>query len=339
MPLTVVVGGFFGDEGKGKVASYLALSDKPSIAVRCGAINAGHTVVFGGRVYKLRSVSSAFVNPSTRLMIAAGALIRLDVFFREVDETGARGRIFVDPSTGVIEERHVEAERSDPYLSKEVGSTLQGVGTAMADRVLRRLRTAKDFPELRPLLADVAEEVHRALERGEAVHIEGTQGTFLSLYHGTYPYVTSRDTTASAFASEVGVGPKDVDEVVVVFKAYVTRVGGGPLPGEIPSEEAERLGWIERATVTGRIRRVAPFNFELARRAVMLNSATQVAITKIDALFPAARGCREWGCLPAEARRWVEGVEDELKVPVTLISTGEEVEMMVDRRRELGLLR
>lgn len=337
MPLAIVVGGFFGDEGKGKIAAYLALADNPSIAVRCGSINAGHTVVYGNRVWKLRLVPSFFVNKNVKLMIAAGALMRLDVFFSEVEETGVRGRIFVDRNTGVIEDRHVEAEKRDAFLVKDVGSTLQGVGFAMSDRVLRRLRLAKDFDVLRDYLVDVSLEVNNAIDRGELVYIEGVQGTFLSLYHGTYPYVTSRDTTASAFASEVGVGPKKVDEVIVVFKSYVTRVGGGPLEGELPLEEAERLGLVEVATVTGRRRRVALFNVDLAKKAIMLNSATQVAITRLDALYPNDKCVREWGKLSKDTRNWIENIENSLKTPITIIGTGEDALCTIDRRKELGL--
>ncbi len=338
MPLHVLVGGFFGDEGKGKIASYLALADRPSIAVRTGSVNAGHTVVYNGKIYKLRLIPSFFVNPSTKLFIAAGALIRLDVLFREIEETGSRGRLFIDFNTGVIEDRHIDMERNDPFLSRDIGSTLQGVGYAMADRVLRRLRIAKEFDVLRDMLIDVAEEVSKAIDMGETVYIEGVQGTFLSLYHGTYPYVTSRDTTASAFLSEVGIGPKKVDHVIVVFKSYVTRVGGGPLEGELSSEEAEKLGLIEIATVTGRRRRVAPFNFNLAGRAVMLNSATQIAITRLDALFPEDRCVREWDKLSIDARRWLLDIENRLKVPITIISTGEDIMCTIDRRREYGVV-
>lgn len=339
MPLAIVVGGFFGDEGKGKIASYLAIADRPSIAVRCGSINAGHTVSYMGRTWKVRLVPSFFVNPSTKLMIAAGSLIRLDVLFKELDETDTRGRLFVDFNAGVIEERHVEAEKSDSFLAGEIGSTLQGVGSAMADRVLRRLKLARDFDILRGIVIDVSLEVNRALDNDELVYIEGVQGTFLSLYHGTYPYVTSRDTTSSAFASEVGVGPKRVNDVIVVFKSYVTRVGGGPLDNELTYEEARRLGLIEVATVTGRIRRAALFNIDLARRAVMLNSATQIAITKLDVLYPDAKCVREWNKLPRCARMWLEELESALKVPVTIVSTGEDVLCTVDRRIELGLNR
>jgi len=337
--LTIVVGGFFGDEGKGKIVAYMSLADDVAVAVRCGAVNAGHTVVFNGKSWKLRALPSAFVNRNTRLLIAPGALVRLDVLFKEIRETGSEGRVFLDFNTGIIEEGHVERERRDAYLSGKVGSTLQGVGAAMSDRVLRRLRLAQDFKELKHMVRDVPAEVSEALGKGLNVLVEGTQGTYLSLYHGTYPYVTSRDTTASAFASEVGVGPKHVDEVVVVFKAYVTRVGGGPLEGELPPEEVSRRRWDEVATVTGRRRRAAPFNFRLARRAVMLNSATQAAITKLDVLYPDASGVREWSKLPYEVRRWVEEVESEIRVPVTLVGTGPDATQVIDRRKELGFLR
>ncbi|MEZ0248703.1 MAG: adenylosuccinate synthetase, partial [Thermoproteus sp.] len=219
-------------------------------------------------------------------------------------------------------------------LMKTVGSTGQGVGAAMMDRVLRRLRLARDFEELKPYLADVPAMIHEMKDRG--VLIEGTQGTFLSLYHGTYPYVTSRDVTASGVLSEAGVGPKAVDEVVLVFKAYVTRVGGGPLPGELPPEEAERRGWAERGAVTGRPRRAAPFSLDLARRAVLLNTPTQIAVTKIDALFREAAGKTRWQDLPPEARKWVEDLEEALKVPITLLGTGPEPRHMVDLRKEKG---
>jgi len=145
--------------------------------------------------------------------------------------------------------------------------------------------------------------------------------------------VTSRDTTAAAVCSEVGVGPTKVNEVLVVFKAYVTRVGGGPLPGELPEDEAERRGWSEVATVTGRKRRAAPFNFDLARRAVMLNGATSVAITKLDVLYPDSTGARSWGELSLEAREFVEKVEEELKVKVALVGTGPKVLDVVDLRQ------
>jgi len=334
--LTLIVGGFFGDEGKGKISAYVSLAKNYDYAVRTGAINAGHTVVFRSRKFKLRVVSAGFVNEKTKLIIPPGALIRLDVFFNEVKELGVENRVMVDYNTGIIEAIHVERERSDSVLAS-IGSTFQGVGAAMSDRVLRRLRLARDFKELEKYLCDAPFILNKALDRGEKVLVEGTQGTFLSLYHGTYPYVTSRDTTAPALLSEAGIGPKRVSEVIVVFKAYVTRVGEGPLDGELNYEEAVKRGWIEKGTVTGRLRRVAPFNFELAKKSTMLNSATQIALTKLDALFPEVKGVRSWDKLPSEAKKWIEEIESILKIPVTLIGTGEEVEEIVDRTRELGM--
>ena len=334
--LTLLVGGFFGDEGKGKIAAYITLYRQYKYAARTGAINAGHTVTHMGRSYKLRTVPSGFINPETFLLIPPGALIKLDVFTNEIGELRVGNRICVDNQTGVIEEVHVEREKTDPLL-RTIGSTFQGVGAAVSDRVLRRLKLARDIRELEKYLCDVPLIVNSVLDRGEKIIIEGTQGTFLSLYHGTYPYVTSRDTTASALISEVGIGPRRVDEVVVVFKAYVTRVGEGPLEGELSEDEITRRGWIERGTVTGRLRRAAPFNLELAKRAVLLNSATQIAITKIDTLFPETRGIKSWDKLPSTVKKWIDEVESYLKKPVTLIGTGEEVVDTIDRTRDLGV--
>ncbi len=290
-------------------------------------------MVFGGRTYKLRQVPSAFVYEGARLYVGAGVLIDPDVFLREVMETGVEGRIWVDPQCGVIEERHKQIDRSDKHLSKVIQTTGTGTGPAMADRVRRVARVARDEPRLRKYLDDVAERVNDAIEKGLNVLIEGTQGTYLSLYHGTYPYVTSKDVTASAACSDVGVGPTRVDEVIIVFKSYLTRVGGGPLEGELSYEEAKRRGWVEYGTVTGRPRRVAPFNFKLARRAVRLNGATQAALTKIDVVYPEAAGVTRFEKLPAEAVRFIEEVEAELGIPVTLVSTGPDAFQIVDRRR------
>ncbi|MEM2740067.1 MAG: adenylosuccinate synthetase [Candidatus Bathyarchaeia archaeon] len=332
MTCIVLVGGFFGDEGKGKVASYLAIKNNVDANVRTGSVNAGHTVVWGGVTYRLRMVPSGFVNPRTKLYLAAGCNINPSIFLEEVKLVGVEGRIWIDRQASVIESVHIERDRSE---GGRIGTTGQGVGPAQEDRVKRIAKLTSEVDELKPYLDDVALRVNEILDRGCVVLLEGTQGTYLSLIHGTYPYVTSRDTTASAICSEVGIGPKKVDEVIVVFKSYVTRVGKGPLEGELSEEEARRRGWLEVATVTGRVRRSAPFNFELARRAVMLNSATQIAITKLDSLYPEAAYVKSFEDLPREARMFIERIEDEVKVPVTLIGTGPRVEDVVDRRYEI----
>jgi len=334
MPCTVVVCGFFGDTGKGKIISYLALKDKVSVAARAGVgPNAGHTVIYNNKTYKLRMIPSAFVYEKSRLLIGPGVLVNPEVFLNEVRLVNADNRAGLDPQCAIIEPKHIEIDRAG-HLASKIKTTGTGTGPCNADRVLRKAKLAKDVPELQPFLTDVPLEVNTAIDSGENVLIEGTQGTFLSLWHGTYPYVTSKDVTASAACSDVGVGPKKVDEVIVVFKAFVTRVGAGPLPGEISWEEAEKRGWAEIASVTGRRRRAAPFNFDLAKRAVMLNSATQAAITKIDILFPECKNARSFSDLSDEAKKFIKKVENEIKTPVTLIGTGPEVWDVVDRRFE-----
>ena len=154
----------------------------------------------------------------------------------------------------------------------------------------------------------------------------------LSLYHGTYPYVTSRDTSASAICSEAGVGPTRINQVIVVLKSFITRVGTGPLPGEITKEEAIKQGWFETAAGTGRDRRAAPFNLELAKKAATLNGATQIALTKLDCLYPESKGTKTYDQLPKDAKAFIENVEKQTDVPVTLIGTGPDALDLVDRR-------
>ncbi len=333
MGATVVVGGFFGDEGKGKVISYLALRDNPVIAVRGGVgPNAGHTVVFGGKEIRLRMLPSAVVNRETRLMLGAGVLVDPTVFLAEVDMMKAWDRVMLDRLCAVIDDVHRQRDR-EGHLKKVIGTTGTGTGPANADRVMRTVRIARDAPQLSRYMGDIAEEVNRAIDGGRTVLVEGTQGTFLSLYHGTYPYVTSKDVTASSICSDVGVGPRKVDEVIVVFKAYVTRVGAGPLDGELSPEEAAKKGWQEFGAVTGRARRAAPFNYGLAKRAVMLNSATQIALTKLDGVYPECRGVKRMEDLGPEALRFVESVEEYTRVPVTLIGTGPSAEEIIERRQ------
>jgi len=331
LPCKVVVGGFWGDEGKGKIISYLALRDKVDIGVRGGVgPNAGHTVQFEGKTYKLRMIPSIFINEKARLLIGAGVLVNPKIFLEEINQTGCKNRIGLDPNCVIIEDKHIQEDKSSSHLSKQIGTTGTGTGPCNVDRVKRIAKTAKDIPELKDFLVDVAFEVNKAVDEGKDVLVEGTQGTFLSLYHGTYPFCTSKDVTASSICADVGLGPKKIDEVLVVFKAYITRVGGGPLPGELSQEEAEKLGWVEVATVTGRKRRVAPFNVDLAKRAVMLNSASQIAITKLDVLFPSCKGIKKYAELPDEAKNFIKNIENSIGVPITLIGTGPEVYDIID---------
>ena len=332
MTSTVVVGGFFGDEGKGKIISYLAIKDNPKIIVRGGAgPNAGHTIRDGDKIYKVRMLPSGFLNKNSKVMIGPGVVVNPDVLNKEIQDFDVVGRAFIDRHCGIIEETHLVRD-SKGELKEKIGSTGSGTGPANADRAMRVLNLAKDFDSLSSLTVDVPLEVNSAISANEHVLIEGTQGTFLSLWHGTYPFVTSKDVTASGICADVGIGPTKVDEVIVVFKSYVTRVGTGPLDKELSVEDAEKKGWSEFGTVTGRQRRAADFDFDLARRAIMLNGATQISITKLDVLFTDCAGKTSFDELSDDAKAFIENVEAELNIPVTIIGTGPEVNDVVDRR-------
>jgi adenylosuccinate synthase len=333
MPCLVTVGGFFGDEGKGKIVAYLAKHDNPSIAVRGGVgPNAGHTFAFEGKEYKVRMLPSAALNPATRLLIGAGVLVNPKILLDEIAMFKSDDRTYVDGQCGIIEQEHIDRDKSEDHLKIKVGTTGTGTGPANADRALRTLKLARDMPDLSLYIEDVSNSVNYAIEAGEKVLVEGTQGTYLSLFHGGYPYVTSKDVTASGICSDIGIGPKRVDDVLVVFKAYVTRVGGGPLENELSEDEAKKRGWLEFGSVTGRQRRAAPFDFALAKKAVRLNSATQLAVTKLDVMFPECARVRDWSKMPADARKFVEEIEGELGVKVALVGTGPELDDIVDRR-------
>jgi adenylosuccinate synthase len=333
MPCTVIVGAFWGDEGKGKIISYLALKDNLDFCVRTGSVNAAHTVWHEGQKYALHMVPAGFINPKCRLLIAPGANVHVGQFFKEVELTKVGTRVGIDFQTSIIEAKHSEQDKASAH-NRGIGTTGWGVGPALEERVRRTAKLAKDLPELKPYLADTITEVNEGIDQGKQVLLEGTQGFMLSLFlGGGYPYVTGRDTGASAIASEAGVGPTRVDDVIIVFKSFITRVGAGPLPGEITKEEAQKRGWFEVAAGTGRDRRSAPFDFDLAKKTAKINGATQAALTKLDCIFPACAGKRNFDDLSKEAKQFVKEVETRTGVPVTIIGTGPDALDIIDLRK------
>jgi len=359
MTVTIIVGGFFGDEGKGKIISYLAQKDMPSIIARAGVgPNAGHTVYKDGKKYGLRMIPCGFVNESSKLFIGAGVLIDIERFLYEVELTETEGRIFLDKRCGVIEQRHKDLDAGDSFLKKTVGTTGSGCGPANAERASRKLKLAKDFPELKKFIIDVPLELNSAIEKKQEILVEASQGFGLSLFYGSYPFVTSKDTTASMAITDLGIGPTRVTEVNVVYKAYLTRVGEGEMVGRITEDNVakydywndllkkadekgiqgsanEKIAFYlgEKGTVTGRPRRVGNFDFSLAKYSSMLNGATQLSITCMDRLFPECYKITEKKKLSERAKRYIEKIETELKTKVTLISTGPESQDTIDLRK------
>jgi len=331
--VTIVIGGQFGSEAKGKVISFLA--DEFDIAVRTGSPNAGHTVFKDGEIYRLQQIPATFVNQKCILCIGAGALINPDILRKEVENTKTKDRLFIDPQTGIIEEKHLLQEDE---LVKKIGSTGKGCGAALADRIWRKdfklaKNVLKDFQ-----ISDVAEILNRGIDEGKNILVEGTQGFGLSLYHGIYPFVTSRDTNAANFLAEAGISPLSASEIILVIRTYPIRVAGnsGPLPNEISWEELSnriRKKVEETTTVTKKVRRVAEFDIEIVKKAILINRPTQIALQFLNYLFPQDEDKNSWDLLSQEAKNYIENLELDLGVPITLIGTGQSNEAMIDRRK------
>lgn len=331
MPITIVVGGQYGSEGKGKVVALLARYRQLDCVVRCGGPNSGHTTSIGARETVLRQLPAS-VGVSTALVaIAAGAAIDEEVLFREVAETGVeRDRLVIDPRAVIIDENDKKQESS---LRDAIASTGSGNGQALIQRMLRhRPRLAGDCAALTDIarVEQVAPLVHEMSDRGLETVIEGTQGFGLSLLHGPdYPFVTSKDTTASGFAMEVGVSPRDVTNVVMVVRTFPIRVGGdsGPLKNEISWERVQQLASApisepEYTSVTKTLRRVATFDLELVKAAARYNRPTAIAVMGIDRLDNRNRGVTSAEALSPVATDFLQNLRRELGVPIEWVGTG-----------------
>lgn len=293
MPISIVVGGQFGSEGKGKVAHHLAKEKHASVAVRCGGTNSGHTVIDEeNNAQVFRQLPTAAILPEVNLALCAGTCIDIDILMEEVARANVDDkRLSIDPYAVVITRAHKEIEIGTG-LVEEIASTGSGTGAAVIGRIQRSKDVifAKDIPEIRNYISNVNEELRSRLLRNQRIIIEGTQGFGLSpLHSGLNPYVTSRDTTAASFLSEVGLSPFDVDEIAMVIRAFPIRVGGnsGPLPKETNWESITQKAncsspICEWTSVTKHVRRVAQFDKAIVLKAIQANSPTSIFLNHLD---------------------------------------------------------
>jgi adenylosuccinate synthase len=334
MPATVIMGGQWGDEGKGKLTDALAAG--ASMVVRAnGGSNAGHTVQTREGTFKLRLVPSGILNPNVRCVIGAGVVIELSTLVSELRGLQERG---VDTSGMLISDRahlvlpyhrrldQLEEQRRE---QDEIGTTLNGNGPAYADKasrhglrvcdllrpdVLRRKLAIEidaknhhlagvygdaplDYQALyaelmelaeviRPMVVPTEVVVQDAISAGERIIIECAQGAMLDIDYGTYPYVTSSSPTAAGACQGAGVAPTQLESVIGVYKAYSTRVGGGPMPAELLDDTGEliRQRGREWGVNTGRPRRTGWFDAVAARQTCRLNGVSEIALTLVDVL-------------------------------------------------------
>ncbi len=340
MPNVAVIGGQWGDEGKGKVVD--AISHRFDVVARFqGGPNAGHTVTVGGKRHALHHIPSGVFRPRVRNVVGNGTVLDLPALHDEIRGLAAEGidldgRLFISNRAHVILPftKRMDAAAESSAGQQKIGTTLRGIGPtyelkasrtgiriadledrdallALVSQLLRgpvghALRAAGVDPgspediavaaflagrQLAPYVADVSALLNDWIDQGSQVLFEGAQGTLLDLDHGFYPYVTSSTTISGGVCGGLGVAPSRVHAVIGVFKAYCTRVGGGPMPTELDDGPAGigqriRTRGSEYGTTTGRPRRCGWFDGVVAGYSNRLNRFNNVAVTLLDVLDP-----------------------------------------------------
>ncbi len=340
MPLNMIIGAQWGDEGKGRYTDLLA-AEADVVARFSGGDNAGHTVTVKEEIFKLHLIPSGIIHEGTLCLIGNGVVLNPAVLLREMDALAERGvdvspaHLKISHNAHLITPAHIALDKaSEMQLGQgAIGTTQRGIGPAYTDKVARTGLRAGLFAEpetladtihehvqsknevlakiynapgldatavaaeyaayaqrLAPYLVDGSVLLDGYLRNGRSVLAEGAQGTFLDIDHGTYPFVTSSSPTAGGALTGLGVGPKVVDRIIGVTKAFTSRVGSGPFPCQLGGAQAERLRgsgsnpWDEFGTTTGRPRRVGWLDVVMLRHAVRVNSLTELALTKLDIL-------------------------------------------------------
>ena len=328
-----LLGIVFGDEGKGKVVDYF--TPRYDVVARfAGGPNAGHTIIFEGKKFVLRSIPSGIFDEGKVNIIGNGCVIAPDLFMAEAQELEAAGytltnRLHISRRAHLILPTHRVLDRAYEAAKgkNKVGTTGKGIGPTYSDKAARvglrvgdilenfeeKYQTLKARHEqiLRDLhftdydiadeekkwlegveymkkfpLTDTEFEINRALEQGKNVLAEGAQGSLLDIDHGTYPYVSSSSTTAGGVCTGLGVAPNRIGRIFGIFKAYSTRVGGGPFVVELFDETGDTIRHIgnEYGAVTGRNRRCGWLDLVALKYAIMINGVTDLVMMKSDVL-------------------------------------------------------
>ena len=340
--IDALLGIVFGDEGKGKVVD--VFTPKYDVVARfAGGPNAGHTIIFEGKKFVLRSIPSGIFAEDKVNIIGNGCVIAPDLFMAEAKELEAAGynlkdRLHISKRAHLILPTHRVLDRAYEAAKgkAKVGTTGKGIGPTYSDKaariglrigdildnfeqkyqalkarheqILKDLHyTDYDITEEEKLwlegveylrsfhLTDTEIEINRYLKEGKNVLAEGAQGTMLDIDHGTYPFVSSSNTSSGGVCTGLGVGPTDIGEVFGIFIAYSTRVGSGPFPVELFDETGDTLREIghEYGAVTGRNRRCGWVDLVALKYAIMINGVTQLIMMKSDVLdgFDTIKAC------------------------------------------------
>lgn len=314
----VVLGLQYGDEGKGKVVDLLA-KDYDMVVRAQGGNNAGHTIVINGKTTTLHLLPSGVLYPHTKNIIGSGVVVDIEALLGEIEDFGEdlNGRLFISDRAHVVLPTHKRADiMREKDASKAIGTTKKGIGPCYGDKTLRlgirmvdlydldglakklALYYNKKDAELNlamlegvrdrivPYIADTLALLHGAHRAGERILIEGAQGSMLDVDFGTYPYVTSSNTTISGILGGTGFSHKDINKVIGIAKAYCTRVGNGPFISEDSGEYGEflREKGHEYGSTTKRPRRCGWYDSVMIRHIAKINGVDEIFLMKLDVL-------------------------------------------------------
>lgn len=373
--VTVVLDSQAGSCGKGKFIGYLAQKDNASFAINNFMSNAGHTYEDDkyGRVMT-QHLPTSMVNPDTQLYIGPGAAITPSILFDEIlhyrDIIGDR-EIVINPRAMVIKPEHAEKEKQ----IIRSGSTFKGCGAACADKVMRVPGTQlfgewyryEDWSEIvgqkmdrdsvnfvlsHVRVEDGMFDLNNAIDCGESVMIEGSQGCDLDINYGLpYPNTTSRQCHAGQLVADCGISPRLVTDIVMIMRPYPIRISNKTNIGiDISSGDyngSQELTWDEikkrcgapegvdfgeMTTVTKKMRRVFEMNWDRLEYVTLLNRPTCIALNFVQYLDYNALGCKKLRDLPSKVRSFIDRVEDVTNVKVGLIGTGAKNDDIIDVR-------
>jgi adenylosuccinate synthase len=293
MGVSIIIGGQWGSEGKGKVTHFFSKELNASSVIRVGGANSGHTVIDDrGQKHVFQILPVASIIKDVTCILPAGSYIDLDILDKEIAQSGiSDSYLRINPNAMIVTDEHKKEEKN-ASLNGSIGSTESGTGAAVRARICRNKNTllAKNVKTLEKYLCDTNDFVRQEIDNKKELIIEGTQGFGLSLLHSPeYPYATSRDTSAAGFLSECGLSPCDVTNIIMVLRAFPIRVAGnsGPLPCELTWEDISKIAKasdsiIEYTTVTKKVRRVARFDHTIVHKAITVNKPNIIVLNHCD---------------------------------------------------------
>ncbi|WP_246810129.1 adenylosuccinate synthetase [Methyloligella sp. GL2] len=343
----VLIGGQYGSEGKGNIVGHIA--PEYDLLIRVGGPNAGHQVYAEPDPEKYYHLPSGTRRaPNAQLLLGPGAVIFPPKLLEEIAAHKiSTDRLTIDAQAMIITD---DDQKEEEKRFKSISSTAQGVGIASARKMTGRSAykekkaqfLAKDCPDLKPYIGNARKVIADAIVEGKRILLEGTQGTSLSLHHGQYPHVTTRDTTVSGCLADAGIAPSNVRKVIMVCRTYPIRVGGpsGEMAYELTMEDIHKRSGIpldqlkrtETTTTTNRERRIAEFDWVQFKDSVQLNGPTDIALTFVDYFDFKNREAYRFEQLTPETISFVEEIERVSGRPVSLLSTDFNWRNIIDRR-------